>query len=260
MPRTSKQVLADQQRQADRDRALKPAQAVAPIRAVPAIPDNRSAREKYLDEVAPSGVVGRLIKFSKEGKFTFADTGETVSEGEDFVCMCDETLVSWVRFNDGEPPTRIGGLLYQDFVLPPREQLGDNNEADWPIGLSGKPEDPFKHEQLLVLRRPVTLELATFSTMSKTGRRAVGTVLRHYNRRQASNPGAYPVVRLKPGSYQDRQYGKVLVPNFVVVGMAAGLSAEVPDTSLKNQLNDQIPFDLGAGDQSGHKASPAPAR
>jgi len=260
MPRTVKQVLAEQQRQADRDRALKPPQAVAPIRSVmPAIPDNRSAREKYLDEVAPSGVVGRLIKFSKEGKFTFDDTGETVSEGEDFICLCDETLVSRVRFNDGEPPTRIGGLLYGGFILPPREEFGEFDEAKWPIGLNGKPEDPWKHEQLLVLRRPATLELATFSTMSKTGRRAVGTLLKHYDRLQPSNPGAYPVVRLKPGSYQDSRYGKVPVPNFVVVGMAAGLSAEVPDTSLKNQVNDQIPFDLGAGGQSGRKAPPTSA-
>ena len=60
-----------------------------------------------------------------------------------------------------------------------------------------------------MLRRPATLELATFSTMSKTGRRAVGTLLQHYNRLQTSNPGAYPVVRLKPSGYQDNRFGWV---------------------------------------------------
>ena len=91
--------------------------------ALPAIPDHRTPRERYLDEVAPSGVVGRLIKFTKEGKFAFNDDGEAIAESEDFVVLADETLVSWVKFNgDGEPPTRIGGLLYQGFVLPPREQ------------------------------------------------------------------------------------------------------------------------------------------
>lgn len=240
-PKTVKQVLAEQQKQADRERALKP--AAAPVRAtMPAIPDSRSAQEKYLDEIAPSGIVGRLIKFSKEGKFLFSDTDEAVDEKEGFVCLCDQTLVSWVRFNEGEAPTRIGGLLYQGFALPPREQLGNNDEADWPIGLSGKPEDPWKHEQLVVLRRPVTLELATFSTMSKTGRRAVGTLLRHYNRLQISNPGAYPVVRLKPSGYHDNRFGWVHTPSFIPVGIAAGLSADVPDTSLKAQLNDAIPF------------------
>jgi hypothetical protein len=241
MPRTTKQVLAEQKKQVDRDRASR--QAVAPIKpAMPAVPDSRTPQEKYLDEIAPSGIVGRLIKFSKEGKFVFSDTDEQIDEKEDFVCLCDQTLVSWVRFNDGEAPTRIGGLLYQGFSLPPRAQLGNENPGSWPIGLSGKPEDPWKQEQLLVLRRPATLELATFSTMSKTGRRAVGTLLKHYNRLRTDNPGAYPVVRLRPSGYQDSRYGWVNTPSFVPVGVAAGLSADVPDTSLKAQLNDAIGF------------------
>ena len=164
-------------------------------------------------------------------------------EDEDFVVLADQTLVSWVKFNgEGEPPTRIGGLLYQGFVLPPREQLDDTDPRDWPIGLSGKPEDPWKHEQMIVLRRPATLELLTFSTMSKTGRRAVGNLLRHYDRLQVSNPGAFPVVRLKPGGYQDSRYGWVHTPMFVVVGVAAGHSADMPDTSLKAEMNDEIPI------------------
>ena len=35
--------------------------------------------------------------------------------------------------------------------------------------LSGRPEDPWKHEQMIVLRRPTTLELLTFSTHRKPG-------------------------------------------------------------------------------------------
>ena len=85
--------------------------------------DHRNPRERYLDECAPSGVVGRLVKFSKDGKFTFADDGEAIAESDDFVVLADQTLVSWVKFNgEGEPPTRIGGLLYsKGFVLPPHE-------------------------------------------------------------------------------------------------------------------------------------------
>jgi hypothetical protein len=244
MARTTKQILREQEQQADRDRAQREAQAVATIElaAVPAVPDNRTARQRYLDSVAPGGIVGRLVKFSKEGHFTFADTGETVREDEDFVALCDQTLVSWVKFNDGEPPQRIGGLLYQNFDLPPREQLGDNREAEWPIGLSGRPEDPWKHEMLLVLRRPATLEMLTFATTSKTGRSGVGNLLKHYETLQFGSPGAYPVVRLKPGGYRDKRFGWVPTPSFIPVGIAGGLSPAVPDTSLKTQLDDEIPF------------------
>ena len=263
MPRTVKQVLAEQRKQAERGLAQKQAQPVAVVKpaALPAVPDHRTARERYLDDVAPSGVVGRLIKFSKEGKFAFHDDGEAIPESEDFVVLADQTLVSWVKFNgEGEPPTRRGGLLYQGFVLPPRDELGDPEPIDWPIGLSGRAEDPWKHEQMIVLRQPKTLELFTFCTASKTGRRAVGTLLKHHDRVQRTNPGAFPVVRLKASGYQDSRYGWVHTPLFVVVGMTSGpsdpsgpadssgqpgrsgYSAALPDTSLKGQLNDEIGF------------------
>jgi hypothetical protein len=242
MPRRSKEVLAQQKADAERERAQVPVKAKAA--ALPAAADSRSPREKYLDDIAPSGVVGRLIKFSKEGQFVFLDDESTISPDEDFVALVDQTLVSWVRFHDGEPPERIGGLLYQGFELPPREQMGDTNRATWSIGLSGQPEDPWKHEMMLVLKRPVTLELATFATTSKTGRRAVGNLLRHYDRLQHTETGAFPVVRLRPGGFNhsDARIGWVPVPTFVAVGVSPGHTAAIPDTSVKSQLNDEIPF------------------
>jgi hypothetical protein len=250
MTRTTKQVLADQQQQATRFHEGGKAKAAASLPAttaaasVPAAIDPRTTHEQYLDDIAPSGVVGRLIKFTKEGKFTYLDDDEEISPEEDFTALIDQTLVSWVRFHDGAPPERRGGLLYQGFRLPPRETLGDVNPAKWPIGLSGNPEDPFKHEVLLVLQRPATMELATFGTTSKTGRRAVGNLLRHYDRLQRTDPGAFPVVRLKASGFQhsDQRIGWVPTPLFVVVGRSPGHTAAIPDTSLAAEMNDQIPF------------------
>ena len=241
MPRTTKQALAEQKQQAGRTNAQPP--AVRKPRPL-AAQGQRSPREQYLDEIAPSGVVGRLIKFSKEGQFVFADSDEQVSPDEDFIVLCDQTLVSYVRFHDGEPPERIGGLLYQGFVLPPRETLGDTNPAHWPIGLSGQAEDPWRHEIMVVLKRPATLELVTFATASKTGRRSVGNLLRHFDRMQRTEPGAYPVVRLRPGGFthKDGRIGWVATPAFAIVGTTAAHAAAIPDTSVKNQLNDKIPW------------------
>src|SRR5262245_20920727 len=148
-PRTSKQVLADQARQAERDRKQLPVSAAA-MPPAPTTPDTRTDRERYLDEIAPSGVVGRLIKFTKDG-FIFLDTEETIGPDENFVALCDQTLISYVRFHDGEPPTRIGGLLYAGFRLPSRDELGDTDRTRWPLGLSGQHEDPWKHEIMMVL-------------------------------------------------------------------------------------------------------------
>jgi hypothetical protein len=246
MPRTSKQVLADQKQQIEHDRTQR-SQQLAPRSAapLPATPDNRNARQRYLDEVAPSGIVGRLVKFDgKEGKFIFVDTEETISDKEDFVVLADQTLATWVKFRPDQSPLRVGGLLYApDFELPEREQLGDTDQTRWGIGkFSGEPADPWKEEMMLVLKRPSTMELLTFATLNKTGRRAVATLLKHYDRLQISSPGSYPVVRLKVGGYQDSRFGWVHAPNFVVVGGSPGHTAAIPDTSLKNEMSDSIPF------------------
>jgi hypothetical protein len=92
MPRTSKQVLADQAKQADDDRARKAAPAQLPAvseAALPATPD--TARQRLLNEVAPSGVVGRLAKFDgKAGRFLFVDNDEAIDAAEDFTVLWDD--------------------------------------------------------------------------------------------------------------------------------------------------------------------------
>jgi hypothetical protein len=208
--------------------------------------DHRNPRQRYLDEIAPSGIVGRLVKFNgKDGAFILVDTEEVIGDTEDFIVLADMTLAAWIKFLPEDPPLRVGGLLYApDFVRTTREELGDLDPAQWEPGAfsNGRPEDPWKEEMMLVLKRPATQELLTFSTMSKTGRRAVGSLLKHYDRLQHTNPGSLPVVRLKPGGYQDKQFGWVHVPAFIVVGSTPGRTAAIPDTSLGTQLNDQIPF------------------
>jgi hypothetical protein len=269
-PRSTSQVLYDQKATAERDRlatqrraaqqrpqdaldqfakpSVQPRQDVVPVagQAV-ALPDIRTEHQKYLDEIAPSAIVGRPIKFDgKEGKFLYADTNEDISPDSDFTALCDETLVGWIRFHrDGEtPPDRIQGILYDGFTMPLRESLGDLDESRWELGLDGKPADPWQHQMNVVLQAPATLELATFRTTNKTGRRAVGNLLRHFDRMRKKDDDHYPVVRLKPGGYpsKDPRVGWVHTPTFVIVGKQPKASAAIPDTSPAADLNDQIPF------------------
>ena len=77
-----------------------------------------------------------------------------------------------------------------------------------------------------------------------TERRAVGNLLRHYDRTQKSHPDELPVVRLKTGGFQhrDERIGWVHTPVFAVVGRAPRDSAAKPNTSLPADLNDEIPY------------------
>jgi hypothetical protein len=266
--RTTAQALAQQKADAERERVAKTAAAkkladtkpatddltaildaakgTAVATAAPtavAMPDGRTPREIYLDEVAPAAIVGRLIKFIREGAFVTADDDAEISDTADFTVLADQTLVGWLKFNDDAPPDRIMGLLYDGFVPLPRNQLGDLDQANWPAGLSGAPEDPWKHQMYLVLQGDNS-ELFTFATSSMTGRRAVGNLLRHYDRMQRTHPDELPVVQLRTGGFQhrDERIGWVHTPVFAVVGRAPRDSAAKPDTSPAADLNDQIPY------------------
>ena len=201
---------------------------------------------RSISTTSPSGIVGRLVKFSKDGKFVFADTDEPVDEAAEFIALCDQTLIGWIKFhNDGEtPPDRVQGLLYDGFHMPTRQSLGDLDQSTWQDGLSGAPEDPWKHQVCLVLQRTGTNGLFTFATISQTGRRAIGNLLRHYDRMQRINPGELPVVRLRAGGFnhRDERVGWVPTPVFAIVGRAPRDSAAKPDTGVAADLNDQIPF------------------
>jgi hypothetical protein len=135
------------------------------------------------------------------------------------------------------------GLLFDGFVMPPRETLGDDDQTQWETGLDGKPADPWQHHMYLVLQRGDTGELFTYVTSSLTGRRAIGNLLRHYKRMQRTNPDQYPVVRLKTGGFQHRddRVGWVATPVLAVVGRMAKDSAARPDTSVAADMNDEIP-------------------
>jgi hypothetical protein len=95
-----------------------------------------------------------------------------------------------------------------------------------------------------VLQRGDTGELFTFTTSSKTGRRAVGNLLHHFNRMQKTNADMFPVIKLKTGGYdhKDPRVGWVNTPVFAVVGRAPRDSAAKPDSSLRGDMDDEIGF------------------
>jgi hypothetical protein len=254
-PRRPEEIIADQKRAAVAAKAPAPfvslqqatekAVAVVTKSTAVALPDNRTAVQAYVDDIAPAGIAGRLVKFGKEGVFATSDDGAPIAEEAEFVALLDQTLIGWIKFNaDGTAPDRIQGLLYDSFTMPARSTLGDSDESLWSAGLSGRPEDPWKHQVCVVLQNTQTQELFTFGTMSATGRRSVGNLLRHYDRMRRTNPNDLPVVRLKAGGFnhRDERIGWVATPVFVVVGRAPRDSVAVPDTSIEADLNDAVPF------------------
>ena len=170
-----------------------------------------------------------------------ADDGMPIDEHIEFAALCDQTLVGWLKFNEeGEAPERIQGLLYDGFRMPVRRELGDLDKTKWPEGLDGRRSDPWLHQISIVLQRLDTGELFTFSTTTSTGRRACGTLLRHYDRLRRD--GALPIVRLTSGHSNTREsgIGMVSVPVFCVVGKTG--QDRVAKPTPVEALDDEIPF------------------
>jgi hypothetical protein len=245
----TEQIVEEQKRQArllrEQQQAAKSVPATVTTAPAPLTMDTRTPEQRYIDTIAPSAIAGELIKFSKEGKFVLAESGEEVSGEISFTALCDEVLVGWIKFaGEGEPPLRHQGLLYNGFVMPKRESLGDQDPRTWPEGLSGQPTDPWQHQICLVVQNPETQALYTFATSSLTGRRAVGNLLRHYDRMRRASSDFYPVVKLKPGGFQhkDPRVGFVATPTFQVVGRTLKNSAAVPDTSPGADMSDSLPI------------------
>ena len=116
--RTTAQVLAQQKRDAEyatkqsTEKAVQQSQAVTLAKPTAiAVPDTRTPVQQYVDEIAPSAIAGRMIRFAKTGEFIIADTEEVISPDTDFIALCDETLIGWIKFHRDEetPPGQFVG-------------------------------------------------------------------------------------------------------------------------------------------------------
>jgi hypothetical protein len=255
-PPNSAQVLAEQKQMAakelaQRKAALPPAKPATSVPAkaatiAVAVPDNRTTAEVYVDNVSPSFMPGPLVKFDgKEGHFVLASNDEKLDLMRRYIARLPDMWVGWIKFNgEGEPPSRVGGLLYDGYVMPPREALGDLDESDWPLGLDDQPTDPWLHQQLIPIQDAGTWEVLCFGTTSPTGRTAVGALLRAYNRMRRADPNAVPIIQLVPSSYMHRTFGKVNIPAFKICGKTKydAITDPEPELPLAKDMNDKIGF------------------
>jgi len=191
------------------------------------------------------GMSGTFFKFAKDGKFRKTSDDEEIPEGTQFVVIYDQIQAGWIKFmGKGNPPVRKQGNVFEGFVPPDRETLGDTDEGEWEVGLSGKPADPWQFQLLLPLQGVETSELFVFNTSSITGRRAVDNLIQACGRMQRTEPDVYPVIKLRISGFEhrDERIGWIKTPAFERVGKAPKADLTVVTTSLASNLNDEIPF------------------
>jgi hypothetical protein len=187
---------------------------------------------------------GTALRFSKDGKFIKPTCGdEEVPEGTRYAVIWDQTRGGCQRFNGkGERPDLKLDLVFGGRPPTP-EELGGSDPSQWPISdMTGKPENPWREVLMVPLQSIETGEVLVFSTMSITGLRAVSNLLTQSARLGAKDLDHYPVIALRAGGYEHRKFGWVKVPAFERVGKAPKTDITAALTSLKDDMEDAIPF------------------
>jgi hypothetical protein len=223
------------------------AKALVPKQATVPAPVTNDAVQDYLDTHATSTIPGTLVRFNgKDARYVLLN-GEDLPVKPDarFFFLSDQIWGGWIKFpEEGGAPESIQGLLNDGFRVPPREELGDDDQSQWKIGLNGDPEDPWKQQLVALLQDCGSGEIYAFLATNPTSRGAVTDLMMHCQRRKRNGKDDYPIVTLDKDSFERREPPKVKVwkPKFHIVGHQA--KDKLHDTSLAGDadMNDSIPF------------------
>jgi hypothetical protein len=197
------------------------------------------------DEVGAS--FGTFLKFAK-GDWLLGEEGKEVPAQARFVANLDEYYRGWVRWWDGKPTDHLIGRVIDRHRVPPREELGDQDENQWEVAPNGARRDPWARTVYLAMRDVATDEIVCFTASSDGGRKAVAKLADRYDRLRHRHKDKMPLVTLEAESYQHETYGKIWKPAFRIVDWAYwdDETAADPDGALQAQrdaeMSDKVPF------------------
>lgn len=197
---------------------------------------------------ANNEVFQKMIKFKKDGETSayFCD-GEPIELGTQMIAHAIGWTKTWVKFVDKEVEERKIYRIAKGERAPERDQLPDQDESKWPIGLNNRPADPWVHQYLLPLEA-MDGEVRIFVASSFGGRRAVSELCSAYGRRRVKDPSTgQPIIRLQKGLMPTRNFGDVARPVFEIVGWddsgVRNVVKEISQEAMKKaQFDDEIPF------------------
>jgi hypothetical protein len=188
---------------------------------------------------------GTLLKFA-DWRWSKGKDGDEVEKGTQFVAI--GITAAWVKWVDGKPAQHI--KREPGRVLPDREELGDLDASLWQPGPDGKPRDPWQNTRYVYLLDPISMEVLTFSTSSFGGRAAAINLADQIKRmRGLGCASALPVVELGADKMPTK-FGMKSKPLFKIVKWYGGGNEngggpkEIAPPSLKEEMNDDIPFSL----------------
>ena len=183
----------------------------------------------------------KMLKYVK-GKWIDSE-GVEYPMGSKFVAHCVGYTKAWVKFKNREFVEKHLYRVGLGEVPPERDQLDDNDQSKWSIGISGFPSDPWVQQSLLPLEDDAG-DILVFIASSFGGRRAIADLVRAYSQRtKRTNVSEQPIILLKDTIMNTKRFGAVQRPFLEIVGWDNGEGNPKPaQESLKDEMNDEIPF------------------
>jgi len=183
---------------------------------------------------------GKVLRFKDDNYI--ADKTDIVELGTKLTAVAMTTC--WVKW-DAEGKAIETRVTASGETHPYRAALDSNDPKEWPDGLDGKPNDPWKDTRHVYLIGPQA-EQYTFVTATIGGLRAVAELKDQIALYRRVHPGACPVVELAVADMPTK-FGPKSRPSFKVVGwidpQANGAAPKSLPTTLSagELLNDEIP-------------------
>jgi hypothetical protein len=202
------------------------------------------AYETFADQAV--GIDAQLLKFTRGIWSTGADS-ETIAAGAKFLAIVTGLRHGHIKWEGGKPVDRRMVPVKDHPLARARSELGDLDEADWPLDKDGAHSDPWVFTYELPLLDLETDGARLYATSSFGGRQSIGRLARTYAQHQRRNPGKLPVVTLGCESYKHESYGTVQKPVLKIIDWLPDPDWSPPEPSAgpagsSRELDDEIPF------------------
>jgi hypothetical protein len=191
----------------------------------------------------------KMIKFKRLGDSSgYICDDKQLPIGTRMLAYCIGWTKTWVHFHDKQVDKRHIYRVSRGERAPDRESWGNTDPREWPIGIDGKPADPWVLQYLLPMElvNDNSGELRVFVASAFGGRRAVADLCSSYARRVQRQPGGgHPIIKLEKTLMPTKNFGDVPRPYFEIIGWDEHKEAvgEVSATKLRQgDFDDEIPF------------------
>jgi hypothetical protein len=231
--------------------------SVPAIVSATALPAATSSNDSIGDYLKAEGVIpsfGEEFNFeAQKGFYRWRDGTPLTAEATSaiYLALTSMTYAGVIMFaGPGERPVLHLELVGGGNPIPSPEQYGgteDDRKCEWPTGMSGKPENPWRRRSLLPCVRQSDGTAVTFVSQNWTSEAAVRALLGHQTYTlDLLNPGSWPLITF--GTRQGKNQNGQLVPKCRITPCGrlpraeaeARLAASVPHES--GDPADGIPF------------------